>query len=164
LRLSLLPLLVLALPLAEIAVFVMVGSEIGVFATIGLILLSAMLGIVLLRVQGIGTLARIQKRMEVGEDPCRDLVHGVMIMFAGILLLIPGFITDTLGLLLFLPPVRDAGWRFLKSRIVHVNIGGMRPGGAPRGKDRGPTIDLEEEEYYRAQAEKGRLDGWKRDP
>ena len=139
-----LPLLLLALPLAEIAVFVLVGSEIGALATIALVIATGILGAVLLRVQGFGALTRIRSTMETGGSPGRDLVHGVMIMAAGLLLLIPGFITDTIGILLFLPPVREFAWRHLKSRIVVVNTAG-----GWRGPRRGRTIDLDEEDFAR---------------
>jgi UPF0716 protein FxsA len=72
-----------------------------------------------------------------------------MIMLAGVLLLIPGFVTDVLGLLLFIPPVRDAAWRFLKRRIV---VGGSFPTGfggfRSRARD-AKTIDLDAEDYSR---------------
>ena len=143
----LLPILLLALPLIEIAVFVLVGSHIGVLATIGLVIGTSVLGAVLLRVQGLGAMTRINAAMERGESPGRDLVHGLMIMVAGILLLIPGFVTDAIGLLLFIPPVRDLGWRLIRNRIVVVGPGGG-PGAAWR-RPQGRTIDLDEDEFRR---------------
>lgn len=141
-----LPLLLLALPLAEIAVFVLVGSQIGVLATIGLVIATTIAGSLLLRVQGFGALSRIRAAMETGAPPGREMVHGLMIMVAGVLLLAPGFITDALGLLLFLPPVRDLAWRLLRDRIVVV-------GGSPRGahgrRAGSGTIDLDENDFTR---------------
>lgn len=149
-RLGFLPFVMLAVPLAEIATFVVVGSQIGVLATIALVLLTAITGAFLLRIQGLGALERIRTEMERGNTPGRDLVHGVMIMAAGLLLLVPGFLTDTLGLLLFVPPVRDAVWRFLRTRVVVTGVrtasGGHRPRGGPRD---GRTIDLDEDDYSR---------------
>ena len=72
-----------------------------------------------------------------------------MILVAGILLLTPGFITDAMGFLLFIPAVRDAGWRFLRSRITIVSPGGYRPGGASSRRGEKPTIDLDESEFER---------------
>jgi UPF0716 protein FxsA len=115
-RLSLLPFFLLVVPLAEIATFVMVGSKIGVLTTIALVLATAVTGVTLLRIQGLGALGRIRTQMDRGEMPSRDLVHGLMIMVAGLLLLTPGFITDTLGLLLFVPAILDRAWRFLRRR------------------------------------------------
>ena len=142
------PLFLLGLPLVEIAVFVLVGSHIGVLATIGLVIATSVLGGVLLRIQGLGAMARISAAMERGEAPGRDLVHGLMIMVAGLLLLVPGFVTDAVGLLLFIPPVRDLGWRLIRNRIVIVGAPNSGPGAAWR-RPRGRTIDLDEDEFRR---------------
>ena len=134
-------LFILALPLIEIAGFVVVGSEIGVLATIALVILSGVAGSILLRIQGFGVLTRIRAELEAGRDPGRELAHGAMILLAGILLLIPGFVTDIVGLLLFVPPVRDLVWRFLKRRVVvsgsfSAGFGGFRRPQARRQDDR----------------------------
>lgn len=147
-RFSFLPLLLLALPLVEIAGFVVVGRQIGVFPTLGLIIATGIAGAMLLRFQGFGVMARIRKEIEAGRDPSRDLAHGVMILLAGLLLLIPGFVTDIVGILLFLPPLRDLAWRFLKGRVNFStsfgSAGGFSQyGGARRGK----TIDLDADDY-----------------
>lgn len=134
----------IALPLIEIAVFVLVGSEIGALATVGLVIATTCLGAVLLRIQGFGIMTRLRKTMDKGGQPGRDLVHGFMVMLAGVLLFLPGFVTDLIGLVLFIPPVRDLAWRFLASRITVVNVGGFQRG---RGSRR--TIDLDDEEFSR---------------
>lgn len=152
-RLSLIPLLLLVMPLAEIAAFIFVGSRIGVLATLALIVLTAIAGTILLRVQGFGVLQRIRQTVDRGGVPGRDLVHGVMILIAGILLLVPGFVTDTIGFLLFIPAVRDFGWRFVKDRIVVVS--NIRTGGGFRSRD--GVVDLDEEDY-RDMSGKGRRD------
>lgn len=143
-----LPLLILALPLLEIAGFVVVGSEIGVLATIGLVLLSAVAGSILLRVQGFGAMNRARAEIEAGGDPSRELANGAMIAFAGILLVIPGFITDIFGILLFLPPVRALAWRYLSRRVTFATDfrGFSRRGGPGSG---GKTIDLDEDDFSR---------------
>ncbi|MEX4005962.1 FxsA family protein [Neoaquamicrobium sediminum] len=141
------PLLLLALPLAEIAVFVMVGSEIGALATVGLVIATTILGSILLRVQGFGILTRIRETMDAGGSPGRDLVHGVMVLLAGVLLFLPGFVTDALGFLLFIPPIRDLGWRLIRSRITIVTAA-AGPGGFRR-PGRGRTIDLDEDDFAR---------------
>lgn len=137
------------LPLVEIAGFVLVGRQIGVLPTLGLVLASGIAGMILLRVQGFGAMTRIRREMRDGRDPGREVAHGVMIVLAGVLLLVPGFFTDVVGLLLFLPPVRDVAWRFLRGRI-HVVGGfaesmGRRGPGGPRGR----TIDLDDGDYSR---------------
>ncbi len=145
-RISFIPLLLLALPFLEIAGFVVVGERIGVLPTLGLVIATGVLGAFLMRLQGFGIMSRIQSEMKDGRDPGRELAHGVMILLAGVLLLIPGFITDILGLLLFVPPLRDIAWRFLRGRVsvVSSGFGGFaRRGPAARGK----TIDLDADEY-----------------
>lgn len=142
-----LPLLFLALPLLEIAGFVVVGSEIGVLPTIGLVLLSAVVGSMLLRVQGFGVMSRVRAEMDAGRDPSKELAHGAMVVLAGILLVIPGFITDIIGILLFLPPVRELAWRFLSKRVhVASYSSGFSRRGSPAG---GKTIDLDETDFSR---------------
>jgi UPF0716 protein FxsA len=151
-RSLMIPLFVLALPLAEIATFVLVGREVGVWTTLLLVLLSGLVGAVLLRIQGLGVLRRISETTGRGVDPGRELVHGVMIVLAAFLLIIPGFITDIFGLLLFIPAVREAGWQLVKSRLTIVTSGtGFRHGPeTSRGSDmrHGPkVIDLDEDEF-----------------
>jgi UPF0716 protein FxsA len=141
----LLALFILALPIVEIAVFILVGGQIGVLPTIGLTLLASFAGAVLLRIQGFGAVQRIQRAMQTRQDPSRDMAHGAMIMLAGLLLLIPGFVTDVLGLLLFIPVVRDLAWRFLRSRMTVVTSFRF---GFP-GQRGGPTIDLDADDFSR---------------
>lgn len=145
-RVSFVPFFLLLLPLVEIAGFVVVGRQIGVFPTLALIIATGIAGGMLLRHQGFGVMARIRKEIEAGRDPSRDLAHGVMILLAGLLLVIPGFVTDIVGILLFLPPVRDLGWRLLRRRVdFSVDYGSM--GGFSRPRGRGKTIDLDEQDY-----------------
>lgn len=166
-RFSLLPLFVIALPFIEIAGFVLVGEEIGVLATLALVIAAAILGAVLLRVQGFGAMTRIRREVEAGRDPSGEVAKGVMLLFAGILLLIPGFFTDIVGLLLFLPPVREFAWRLMKKRIVvssaRFGTGGFSAGDARTGP-RGSTIDLDEDEYSRDERSRGPRDDspWRR--
>jgi UPF0716 protein FxsA len=147
-RFPVIPILFLALPFVEIAGFVVVGRQIGVLATLGLVIAAGLLGAMLLRHQGFGIMTRIRGELDAGNDPSRELANGVMVLLAGVLLLIPGFVTDIVGLLLFLPPVRALAWRFLKGRIVvsAAGFGGFaRPGAGRRARDR--TIDLDADEY-----------------
>ena len=100
--------LLIGIPLLEIAVFVEVGSEIGAVPTILLTVLTALAGTVMLRLQGVSLLMKIRSEMDAGRVPGSDLVQGALIVVASILLLIPGFVTDAVGLLLFVPPLRTA--------------------------------------------------------
>lgn len=145
-RISVLPLLVFALPLLEIAGFVVVGRQIGALATVGLVLASAIAGSLILRHRGLGAMRRAQAEIDAGRDPSRQLAHGAMIVIAAVLLIVPGFLTDIAGLLLLLPPVRDVAWRFLKSRFTIVS--GFATATGPRGRTE-RTIDLDAEEFAR---------------
>lgn len=98
--------LLIALPIVEIALFIQVGGQIGVWATLGLVVLSAVLGIGVIRSQGAHAWQEAQRSMAQLRDPSRPLAQGMMLMIAGLLLILPGFLTDSLGLLLLIPPVR----------------------------------------------------------
>ncbi len=97
-----------ALPFLEIAVFIKVGELIGVAPTVALTLLASAAGVVLMRAQGLATLARAREATERNKAPVAELLDGLAILLAGALLIVPGFITDALGLLLFVPPLRRA--------------------------------------------------------
>lgn len=144
----LIPLLILVLPLAEIACFIVIGRRIGLFATLSLVVLSAIAGVVLMRIQGFGVLARLRQSGQDGRAPGKEMLDAAMIMIAGILLLIPGFLTDILGLALFLPPVRTFLWNRLMRNIVVVDIGGTRPGSQSKTEPQ-RTIDLDESDFHR---------------
>ena len=137
----------LALPFLEIAGFIIVGNEIGVLATLGLIILAIFVGVFLLRFQGFGLIQKIREETEAGRTPKRELVHGVMLFFAALLLIIPGFITDIIGLLLFIPAIRDIGWRFVSDRIVVVNGRDGRPSRARHTRIKEQVIELDPEDY-----------------
>ena len=144
----LIPLFILLLPLAEIACFILVGRRIGLFPTLSLVVFSAIAGILLMRVQGFGVLMRLRQAAQDGRAPGKEMLDAAMIVVAGILLLIPGFLTDIVGLALFLPPVRSFLWNRLIRNVVVVDIGGVRPGSTPEtGAQR--TIDLDENDFHR---------------
>lgn len=116
--------LFIAVPLVEIAVFIQVGGLIGLWPTVALVLLTAVVGTSLLRAQGLATLGRAQASLARGEMPLREVFDGACLLVAGVLLLTPGFVTDAVGLLLFLPPVRHGllGWlgNAVKAGRIHV--------------------------------------------
>lgn len=130
--------LVLAWPFLEIAGFVIVGQRIGVLATIGLTFLSSAAGIVLLRVQGIALLQRMRAELTAGRMPGVELGHGALIAFAGLCLLVPGFLSDLIGLLLFIPPVRDLVLGLL-SRNMQVVV---------RTERRSGVVDLDPQDWH----------------
>jgi len=138
----------LLLPLAEIACFILVGRHIGLIATLSLVVLSAFAGILLMRVAGFGVLARMRQSGLDGQAPGKEMADAAMILIAGVLLLVPGFLSDALGLAFLLPPVRRFLWNRLVRNVVVVDIGGRPPHGQPQtGPQR--TIDLDEDDFHR---------------
>jgi UPF0716 protein FxsA len=141
------------MPLAEIAGFVIVGKAIGLWATLSLVILSAVLGAVLLRIQGLSILRRIARESNSGAVPGKDVVHGAMVVIAAFMLLVPGFITDIFGLLLFIPGVRELAWKYLSRRIVILGSSPAfnrgRGGAGPQPKDKGPVVDLDANDFQR---------------
>jgi UPF0716 protein FxsA len=141
-----LTLLLIALPLGEIAMFIAVGNAIGILPTIALVVLAAVGGIAVIRWQGLQTLRRLQASLEAGGDPTGPLAHGALVFVAGVLLFIPGFLTDIVGLLLLIPGVRAALIRRGAARTtVRVSTFGRTrtpPRAPPRPHD---TIDADYE-------------------
>jgi len=143
-----LPLFVLLLPLAEIAGFILVGRSIGLWPTLSLIILSAVVGIMLMRVQGFGVLTRLRRTASEGGLPGKELADGAMVVLAGLLLLIPGFLTDLLGIALLFPPIRRGLWNRLTRSFVVVDM----PGAPDPGREDPPrprTIDLDSDDFRR---------------
>ncbi len=134
-------------PIAEIATFMRVGDIIGLWPTLGIILLTAFLGTGLLRYQGIATLNQAQTSLNEGELPLTSVIHGVFLLVAGLLLLTPGFITDAVGFLLFIPSLRllIAKWAIekFKSNKHSYIYSSTSPGGNPATSPDAPVIEGE---------------------
>ena len=105
-------------PIIEIALFIQVGGALGLWPTLAVVILTALAGSILLRSQGLATMARIRGNIESLQDPSKELAHGALILAAGVVLLTPGFFTDAVGLALMFPPVRNAVIKFGFERIV----------------------------------------------
>jgi UPF0716 protein FxsA len=110
-------LLFIVVPIVELYVIVQVGHVLGVFNTLALLVLISFLGAWLMKREGLNTWRRAQRQIETGVVPGRELVDGALIVLAGALLLAPGFVTDAVGLLLLLPPVRIAVRGFARHRL-----------------------------------------------
>jgi UPF0716 protein FxsA len=124
-------LLLVAVPIIEIALFIEVGGWIGLWSTIGIVVLTAAAGAALLRAQGLAALAELRGELRHGGNPAPALAHGALILVAGVLLLTPGFFTDGLGFLLLVPPVRAAAIRYLARRVTVVHARGAGRGADP---------------------------------
>ncbi|MDJ0881071.1 MAG: FxsA family protein [Gammaproteobacteria bacterium] len=108
----------LIVPLIEIYVLIQVGQVIGAGWTIFFVVLTAVIGVQLLKSQGLSTLARAQNKMNQGEMPAMELMEGLALVIAGAFLLTPGFFTDALGFLLLFPPTRSGLIRIISNRLV----------------------------------------------
>ncbi len=110
-------LLFIVVPLVEIYVAVQVGHVIGALNTIGLLLLVSIVGVWLTKQAGFGVISRIRQQLDAGRMPTNELVDGGMVLTGGVLLLVPGFVTGALGLLLLFPPSRLLARGTLKRRF-----------------------------------------------
>ncbi len=122
-------LLFIIMPIVEIAVLIKVGGAIGGWTTIGIVILTAVIGTFMLRQQGIATLNKAQQRMQSGEMPAQQLLEGLLLLIGGVLLLTPGFITDFFGFCTLVPVSRE----FLAKKLASRSMANMNVfvGGAP---------------------------------
>ncbi|WP_347917603.1 FxsA family protein [Paracoccus marcusii] len=171
----------LVVPIIEIALFIQVGGLIGLWPTLALVLLSAVAGVAIMRSQGARAGMQIQRSLAEMRDPSRPLAHGAMIIAAGLLLLLPGFFSDALGLLLLIPAVRTMLMAQLSRRVrasrVQMHAATMRrdPHRPPYDKgvidgefvvadedDRRPPVDLPLDTDDTGPSRPGRGSGWTR--
>ena len=122
-------------PILELALFIQVGGAIGLWPTLGIVVLTALAGTLLMRAQGMATLARVQSSLRSAGNPTEPLLHAAMILVAGVLLLTPGFFTDACGFALLLPPVRaflikrGSVWAAKHMTVVSAQSGPVPPQG-----------------------------------
>lgn len=129
-------LLFVLMPIVEIAVLIQVGGAIGGWTTIGIVILTAVIGTVMLRQQGMATLGKAQQRMAAGEMPAQQMLEGLLLLIGGILLLTPGFITDFFGFCTLFPWSRE----FLAKKLASKSMAGagIFVGGTPFSNQPGP--------------------------
>jgi UPF0716 protein FxsA len=127
----------LALPLVEIALFILVGRAIGLFPTLALVILAAIAGGLLLRQQGLGVIARLRNNVNAGTIPGRTMFDAMLIGLAAVFLVLPGFLSDIAALVLLVPGVR--GWIFSalagRVRVVETTTSYRRYEDGPRSRD-----------------------------
>lgn len=133
------PWLFIGIPLLELYLIIKVGGIIGAFWTVVLVVLTAVIGVSLLRLQGFRTLQRAQRNLAQGQLPAMEMLEGLFLAIAGVLLLTPGFLTDSIGFLFLMPASRQAIIRWLL-RQPGVSFGGGFGGSgfAPHGRDAPP--------------------------
>ena len=134
----------LALPILEIVTFIYVGSAIGALKTVLLVVFAAILGVAVLRYQGLSAFRKINRDIQKGQAPEAGIANGFLVVVAGFLLIIPGFLTDAIGLLLMIPFVRRLVWGFVSRNMV---VSYKYAGGFRRRQGRDDYVDLSPDEY-----------------
>jgi UPF0716 protein FxsA len=117
----------LVVPIVEIYLLIQVGQVIGALWTVFLVVFTAVVGVWLLKIQGMSTLMRAQEKMQTGQMPAQEMLEGMGLLLAGAFLLTPGFFTDTVGFLLLLPPAR--AW-LVSKLVAHMMRSGQFAGQA----------------------------------
>ena len=154
------------IPIIEIGLFIEIGGWIGLWPTLGVVVLTAFAGAFLLRMQGFAALNELQERLAAGKDPTETIAHGAMILFAGGLLLTPGFFTDAVGFALLVPQIRAFVFAQGRKRIgkrMHgrVFVAGAAPRRQPPPDE--PVIEGEWEEAPGSRT-RDRTSKWARPP
>jgi UPF0716 protein FxsA len=140
--------LFIVVPIIELYVIIQIGSLIGVWPTVALLLADALLGSLLLRHQGRGAWRRFNQALAERRFPGREVADGLLIAVGGTLLLTPGFVTDIVGLILLVPPTRAIIRRLMRGYVTRrfVIVGSPAPGGgwaqsSPRSYDYDSTAE-----------------------
>ncbi|MFT2112279.1 FxsA family protein [Marinomonas sp. 2405UD68-3] len=133
---------ILLIPIIEILVLIEVGGQIGGLNAVLLIFATAIFGIGIIRKQGGETLLKAQEKLKVNVLPAQEMVDGILLAISGVFLVIPGFVTDAIGILLLIPPVRKGIFYtvFLKLIASKINASASY---ASRHKDNGDVIEGE---------------------
>jgi len=114
-------LLLIGIPILEIYLFIKIGSQIGVFNTISLIFITAFIGVIYARYEGFNTLKSAMSQLVKNELPIYEIISGAALAFAALLLIIPGFATDILGLLIIFPLTRKLFFKKISTKYSRNN-------------------------------------------
>lgn len=136
----------------EISIFIQVAHVMGVLMTLILVIFTSVIGMSLVRNQGFKNFLLMQQKMAAGESPAEEMIKSVSLIIAGLLLLLPGFFTDFLGLLLLLPPVQK---HLTMKLLPHLCFSRMPGGGFSAGTGGGDTFDGE---FQRKDDERDRIE------
>jgi UPF0716 protein FxsA len=142
-------LVMIGVPIIEICVFIQAGQQIGLWSTIGLVIITALVGSTLLRHQGLSALFNARKSINAGIVPVNELFDGICLLLAGAFLITPGFVTDGFGLMLFLPFFRNTIRSLVKKRLKNRDVSGLS--GHPSSKqqtDRNQSPNIIDGEFY----------------
>jgi UPF0716 protein FxsA len=121
-------LLFVFIPIIEITVLIQVGNLLGLWPTVAIVIITAWLGANKVKQQGVATLASVQTKMAQGQMPSDEIVTGLMLLVAGVLLITPGFVTDIFGLALLIPSARAQLGKFAQRHFVTIQTAGFSQG------------------------------------
>lgn len=144
----------LSLPLLEIAVMIKVGSAIGFWPALAIMTSTAILGIWVLQTHGLIMMLRFREAMEAGRPPLEPVIEGVLLLAAGVLLILPGYISDLLGLSLLIPWLRHA-----VAKLVHDRLWGESGAAHDRSTEASARPDVRDDEEAAAERERRRARG-----
>jgi UPF0716 protein FxsA len=152
----------IVVPIAELAVIIQVGEQIGVWWTIAILIADSIIGSLLMRSQGRAAWRRFNETLQAGRAPAREIFDGVLVIFGGALLLTPGFITDIFGIVFLLPPTRAVVRAILVKRFAsrmivaaQTRADGWSPprgGGGRPGDVDGTAVDVDADHLPRGTA------------
>ncbi|WP_156850674.1 FxsA family protein [Bartonella refiksaydamii] len=137
--------ILLSVLLIEIAGFIFVGKEIGILATLSLVVFTTIAGVILLRIQGVSILKNIQREIIQGHTVENNIINDAFIILSAILLILPGFVSDILGILLLIKPIRSTIWHFFSSFRNKINTHTKNKTNAQNDSEK--IIDLKAEDY-----------------
>ena len=125
--------LFIGVPLIEIYLFITLGGLIGALPTVLLVVVTALIGVSLLRAQGFSTMAKFQQEVSTGQLPASTMLEGVALILGGALLLTPGFLTDTIGFLCLIPLTRQTiiAWLIKNMKVTSSGVYGAGPYSGP---------------------------------
>ena len=143
-------LIFIVIPLIELALFASVSEHIGIWTTLSLAFLTAIIGGLLVKYQGLQTIFNMRRAMDAGQMPLNEIFDGFCLVAAGALLITPGFLTDTIGFALLIPPIRSALRHFIRTHTSWA-----MSAGASEWHSRRPSSDSDiiEGEYERMDEE-----------
>jgi UPF0716 protein FxsA len=142
--------LFIAIPIIEIAVLIQVGELFGLWPTIAIVIASAWLGAKYVRQQGIATMQAVQTKMAQGQMPSTEIVTGLLLLVAGVLLVTPGFVTDIFGLSLLIPSVRATFTALVQKKMIinQGNVGASYHQDSPHQSEAGNIYEHDAQEGF----------------
>lgn len=137
--------LFLIVPIIEIGLFIVIGQAIGLVPTLLGVVVTAVIGSMIIRRQGLSLISEIQRHMQAGALPAGQLFEGLLLGIAGALLMTPGYFTDLMGFLLLIPPIRALIYRYLRSKFTIASFTTATSSRSPLPEE--DVVDLDSDKW-----------------